>query len=57
MRQSSNYIFNGVIWHGYSYDKQCWIEDNVIQDCGHPKTMSCDCYGRQHAGEQANLSE
>lgn len=41
----------------YDYDKQVWIKDGVYQDCGHPAEMNCDCYGRIHKGEQAEITD
>lgn len=56
-RQSSNQTVNGIIKNGYSYAKQCWIENGIIENCGHPETMDCRCYGRLHHGEQSTLTE
>lgn len=46
----------GNIRNGFSYEHQCWIEDFVIQRCGHPETMDCRCFGKLHAGEQARFT-
>ena len=35
----------------YDYTNQCWVKGGVVLNCGHPKTMDCQCYGRVHAGE------
>lgn len=56
-RQSTNQMQAGVIRNGYSYSNQVWILEFVIQDCGHPEAMTCNCFGRQHAGEQARFTE
>ena len=40
------------IW--YDYTHQAWVVNGKYQDCGHPESMNCDCYGRAHAGEVAN---
>ena len=39
--------------NGYDYDNQAGIVDGVYQDCNHPITQTCDCYGRKHKGELA----
>ena len=43
--------------YSYDYDKQVWIKDGLYQDCGHPKEMPCQCYGRVHVGEKATITE
>ncbi len=36
MRYSTNEIdTNNIIRNGFNYDLQIWIEDYIIQDCGH----------------------
>lgn len=55
MRVSDNEMQEGVIKNGYSYTHQVWIEQFVVQDCGHPQAMKCRCFGRQHAGEQVRF--
>ena len=55
MRVSGNEMQDGVIKNGYSYTHQVWIEQFVVQDCGHPQAMKCRCFGRQHAGEQVRF--
>lgn len=37
----------------YDYDNQAWIKDGKYEDCGHPATQDCTCYGRKHAGKRA----
>ena len=46
------------LWDGarYDYENQAWIVDGIYQDCGHPSAMGCDCFGRIHRGEWADLS-
>jgi len=56
MRQSANEIRAGVIKNGYSYTRQCWILNFIIQRCDHPASMDCGCYGKAHAGEQARFA-
>lgn len=36
----------------FDYDLQVWLVDGIYQDCYHPTTMACQCYGRAHAGER-----
>ena len=35
----------------FDYDHQVWVKDGVYQDCGHPTSMDCGCFGRAHAGQ------
>jgi hypothetical protein len=35
----------------FDYENQAWVVDGVYNRCGHPETMDCRCYGKQHAGE------
>ena len=41
---------DGKLVNGYDYDRQCWVKDGTIQDCGHPETMRCGCFGRAYRG-------
>ncbi len=41
----------------FDYEKQVWIVDGKYQRCGHPETMDCKCYGKEHAGEKATITE
>jgi hypothetical protein len=41
---------------GFDYTHQAWVVDGLYVDCGHPLTMDCGCYGRQHAGEATDAS-
>lgn len=34
----------------FNYDFQCWTVDGIIQRCGHPVIMRCDCIGRRYEG-------
>jgi hypothetical protein len=43
--------------NGYDYENQCWVIAGIVQDCGHPENMKCNCYGRLHAGEQSARAE
>lgn len=51
-RSSENQINEktGLIWNGFDYDRQCWIQEGIIQRCGHPFEMPCGCFGRKYAG-------
>ena len=35
----------------FDYENQCWLVDGIIQRCGHPEGMDCNCYGKAHEGE------
>lgn len=64
MRRSvDQYDTDGRLVAGYDYINQAWVLRGLYVDCSHPQpgewlpaTSSvyegCDCYGRQHAGEQ-----
>jgi len=39
----------------YDYEKQVWIKDGKYVGCGH-KGEECDCFGRLHAGEPAEIT-
>ena len=41
----------------YDYKNQVWIRDGKYEDCGHPADMDCQCFGRKHAGEKAEITE
>ena len=41
----------------YDYKNQVWIKDGLYVRCGHPETMNCGCYGKDHAGEKAVITE
>ncbi|MGB6499419.1 MAG: hypothetical protein WBF09_20650 [Candidatus Acidiferrum sp.] len=52
MSRSTNDEFrNGLLWNGYDYTRQAWVKDGVYLRCGHPESMQCGCYGREHAGQ------
>lgn len=51
MRTSKDDIIQGRVYNGFDYSLQCWIKSGIIQRCGHPESMRCNCYGRAHAGE------
>ena len=35
----------------YDYDNQAWSRDGKYVRCGHPESMDCKCYGKEHEGE------
>ena len=41
----------------FDYEKQVGINDGKYQRCGHPETMNCKCYGKEHEGETAIITE
>lgn len=41
----------------FDYVHQAWTIDGKYVRCGHPDTISCRCYGREHAGETANPND
>ena len=42
----------GRLLHGYDYENQAWVIEGKYVRCGHPKKMSCRCYGKAHKGEE-----
>ncbi len=50
-RTDGNSYQSGFLWNGYDYTRQAWVKDGVYVRCGHPESMKCGCYGRDHAGE------
>lgn len=55
MRQGQNEMQAGVIKNGFSYTHQTWIKDFIVQRCGHPQQMNCQCFGKKHEGEQVRF--
>lgn len=43
---------NGRLVNGFDYDRQAWVVNGRYIRCGHPETMACKCYGREHAGQE-----
>ena len=39
----------------FDYVHQAWTLDGRYVRCGHPQAMNCDCYGKAHQGEFANV--
>jgi hypothetical protein len=42
---------NGNLINGFDYANQAWVKDGRYVRCGHPESMDCGCFGREHAGE------
>ncbi len=41
----------------YDYERQAWVgADGRYLCCAHPASMHCNCYGRLHYGEKAEVS-
>jgi hypothetical protein len=53
VRYSNDQFENGRLMNGFDYQNQAWVENGRYVRCGHPESMDCGCYGRQHEGEQA----
>ena len=53
MRTSDNHYKDGKLYNGYDYERQVWILKGIYQRCGHPENMTCQCYGKLHAGKAA----
>jgi hypothetical protein len=56
--RTSNDQFDGqgILLNGFDYANQAWVKDGKYIRCGHPETMDCQCYGKEHAGESVTLS-
>jgi len=52
MRKSMDEYQDGRLLNGYDYDHQAWVVDGHYIRCGHPESMNCGCYGREHEGEK-----
>ncbi len=46
----------GILLNGFDYDNQAWVADGKYVRCGHPESMNCGCYGKEHAGLPVTLS-
>lgn len=51
MRMSPDHYKEGRLIDGFDYINQSWVKEGRYITCGHPETMTCDCYGRIHHGE------
>ena len=43
--------------YSFDYENQVWIKGGRYRDCGHPKHMNCECFGRNHKGERAVITK
>ena len=39
-----------MIHNEFDYTNQAWLRDGRYQDCMHPSSMDCGCYGRKYEG-------
>ena len=46
----------GILLNGFDYDRQAWVKDGKYIRCGHPESMDCGCFGREHEGEPVRVS-
>jgi hypothetical protein len=53
-RTSQDEIRDGVLVNGFDYEHQAWVREGKYMRCGHPETMQCGCYGREHEGEPSS---
>jgi len=56
-RESNDLYIDGRLVSGYDYNNQAWVLDGRYVRCGHPESMDCRCYGREHAGEKTKTGE
>ena len=56
MRYSNNVEVKGIVKDGFDYSLQFWIEDYIVQNCGHTNNFrarrggNC-CNGFKYAGQ------
>lgn len=52
MRKGTDELKGGVVWNGFDYFLQVWVEGGVIQDCGHPPALKAGgcCNAHRLAG-------
>jgi hypothetical protein len=53
-RISNDQYINGRLINGYDYKNQAWVLEGKYVKCGHPESMNCSCYGKEHAGEETS---
>jgi len=51
-RESTNEYCGNRLMNGYDYERQAWVKNGRYVRCGHPASMDCGCYGREHEGEE-----
>ena len=54
-RISNDQYINGRLMNGYDYKNQAWVLNGRYVKCGHPETMNCNCYGRNHSSEETPI--
>lgn len=40
----------GDVWNGFDYTLQAWVEDGLVQRCGHRDAFDCGCSGKRYEG-------
>ena len=50
-RLSRDEMKDGKVFNGFDYDLQVWVIKGIVQRCGHPESMDCQCNARIHAGK------
>jgi hypothetical protein len=45
------FVIKVELLNGFDYEHQAWVQDGKYVRCGHPETMQCGCYGREHEGQ------
>jgi hypothetical protein len=43
-----------ALW--FDYPNQAWVRNGRYIRCGHPESMDCGCYGREHESQVADSS-
>ena len=41
----------------FDYAHQAWTFNGRYVRCGHPDSMNCDCYGKLHQGQRADVND
>lgn len=54
MRMGQNEIIDDKVYNGFDYEHQAWVMNGKYVKCGHPDSMECGCYGKDHEGEDCN---
>jgi len=54
---SRDQYIQGRLINGYDYRNQAWVIDGKYERCGHPETMDCNCYGKDHEGEDTKRGD
>jgi len=51
MRYSNNMEIDGFVKNGFDYSLQVWVENFIIQNCGHKTEFLCSCNGKKLKGQ------